>query len=454
MSKFTVSELTHIFHSYKGNFNNDEVINNVFTDSRVKTENGLFVPIKGENFDGHDYISQAIENGAVCAFWSKEIIDESIPDHFPLIIVDDTIEALQRLAAYYRKKVNPKVIGITGSNGKTTTKELIAQVLTTGYKVTKTEGNLNNHIGLPLTVLSMELDTEILVCEMGMSNFGEIERLSTIAQPDIAVITNIGESHIEFLGSREGIAQAKLEIIKGLNKEGILLIDGDEPLLQVDTGFETIRCGFDSSSDVRVYDVIQHPDLTKFFINHEQIEIPLLGEHQAKNASFAYKIGQLLDIPNEKIHQALKNFSFSLMRFQQIDLQNEIKIINDAYNASPTSMIASINVLKQMPFKKKIAVLGDILELGEYSISEHEKVGKHIDDEIDVIFTYGDLSENIINGLDAKYRGVKKHFTVKNELVNEIKELLTENTVVLFKASRGIKLEEVIEQLMSSLKGR
>ncbi|MGM8214380.1 UDP-N-acetylmuramoyl-tripeptide--D-alanyl-D-alanine ligase [Bacillaceae bacterium W0354] len=454
MVKFTTTEIAHLFKHDQNKVAHSQEIFNVFIDSRKSVNKGLFIPIVGENFDGHDFILQAIENGAVAALWSKEQVDERIPNDFQLLFVNDTIEALQQLAYFYRKKINPKVIGITGSNGKTTTKELVSQVLSKSYVVTKTEGNLNNHIGLPLTVLSMDDQTEVLVVEMGMSNFGEIELLTSIARPDIALITNIGESHIEYLGSREGIAKAKLEIIKGLSESGHFIIDGDEPLLKIDTPFKTVYCGFQREHDVYVHNIKQHNDSTTFYMNDELFEIPLLGEHQAKNCAFAYAVGTLLNVPKHDIKDALRNIQFKLMRFEQINLEQGVKIINDAYNASATSMIASINVLKAMDSQKKIVVLGDILELGSFSEQEHSKVGEHIDDQIDIVFTYGEKSKHIINGLPNNFKGFKQHFTSKTELVKEINKHISNETVILFKASRGMKLEEAIEQLISSMRGR
>lgn len=252
MEKFTLQFVAELFDHRLTEQQKNISIHHIYTDSRQSVENGLFIPIVGERFDAHDFISGAIERGAVAALWSRSEQPEGIPKNFPLIYVDDTLKALQELAKAYRQALDPTVIGVTGSNGKTTTKELIAACLSATYKTAKTEGNLNNHIGLPLTILRMERDVEVLVAEMGMSAFGEIELLSSIGQPDHAVITNIGESHIEFLGSREGIAKAKLEITAGLRKQGQLIIDGDEPLLTTNAYPNKIRCGFTAENDYRV----------------------------------------------------------------------------------------------------------------------------------------------------------------------------------------------------------
>src|SRR5690625_3399660 len=226
MMLFTMKELALKFSNYHGELDFSLPIETVCTDSRVKMNNSLFIPIIGDNFDGHDFIQQAIHNGAIAAFWDKEIdLPSSIPTYFPIFYVSDTTIALQELASFYRDKVDPIVIGITGSNGKTTTKDIVASVMSTTYETHYTKGNLNNHIGLPLTILSMSRATEVLVLEMGMNDFGEIDLLSKIAKPDYAIITNIGESHIEFLGTREGITQAKLEVLNGMKNNGMLIID-------------------------------------------------------------------------------------------------------------------------------------------------------------------------------------------------------------------------------------
>lgn len=279
--------------------------------------------------------------------------------------MDDTIEALQTLANHYRHLVNPIVVGITGSNGKTTTKEIVASCLAAKYNVWKTIGNLNNHIGLPLTVLSMDRNCDVLVAEMGMSGFGEIELLSKIVEPDFGIITNIGESHIEHLGSREGIAKAKSEITCGFKENSVFIYDGDEPLLKTiePRPFKEITCGFSKDLDYVIDDINQHNDQTSFSINSEALTIPLLGKHQAKNASFAYALCKELKIDVSSIKQQLNQLELPSMRFEKMDALNGSTIINDAYNASATSMIASIDVLKNMNYNKKNCGFGRHLRI-------------------------------------------------------------------------------------------
>src|SRR5699024_6994436 len=239
------------FTTHQGEFEN-QTIHQVVTDSRVDSNNALFIPIVGENFNGHEFAEQAVRNGAVALLWDRAYeLPEDIESGVSIFFVDDTLQAMQKLASKYRDEVNPVVIGITGSNGKTTTKDLVRHVLESSFRIHHTHGNLNNHIGVPLTILGMNPETQILILEMGMNHFGEIEQLSQIAKPDYDIITNIGESHIEFLGSREGIAQAKLEILTGMNKDGTILIDGDEPLLDhIEKVAHVIRCGFCDHNDI------------------------------------------------------------------------------------------------------------------------------------------------------------------------------------------------------------
>lgn len=428
-------------------------IETMMYDSRHHLPNSLFVPIIGEKHDAHNYIEQAIQNGAVATFWAeKHSIPEHLLDQCLFFIVQDTVAALQKLANYYRNAINPIVIAVTGSNGKTTTKDLISAVLKTKYRVHQTEGNLNNHIGMPMTILQMPHDTEILVLEMGMSNFGEIALLSNIAEPDYAVITNIGESHIEFLGSREGIAQAKLEITTGLKKtDGVLFADGDEPLLKaVDETIRVIRCSFhDSQSEYRIADVNVATGKTLFRVNNEFYQIPLLGAHHAKNATFAIMLGEQLGLTTKMIQEGLTNIKQTGMRFEILTGKNGVTIVNDAYNASPTSMKAALEVVKQMSqYTKKIAVLGDILELGSRASVFHQEVAASIDDSFHVVFTYGKAASIISEYVQQHYPQIKsEHFTTYDAVAQALQPYLDEDTIILFKGSRGMALENIIAKL-------
>ncbi|WP_067728305.1 UDP-N-acetylmuramoyl-tripeptide--D-alanyl-D-alanine ligase [Oceanobacillus damuensis] len=451
---FTTNWLSEIFTDNQGNVQDSKEINEVSTDSRSKADNSLFIPLVGENFDGHQFSEQAVENGAGALIWDKsKKVPDSLPEDFPIFFVADTLNALQELAANYRNEINPIVVGVTGSNGKTTTKDLITTVVKTTYRTHYTNGNFNNHIGLPLTILSMDRETEVLILEMGMSNFGEIDLLSKIARPDYAIITNIGESHIEFLGSREGIAKAKLEIVNGMKEDGVLIVDGDEALLQnLQFPQKIIKNGFLKTNDNVLSNVSITPKETVFKLSDElTYKVPLLGKHHAKNASFALTIGEQLNIPPETSNDALQNLELTGMRFELIKGKHDASIINDAYNASPTSMIASIEVVKQLSgFKQKVLVLGDILELGDHAEQLHRSIAEAITPPITALFTFGDKAEIICEEVDKTESSIEcSHFTSKEELAESLHSYLTKDTLLLFKASRGLKFETIIEDIQN-----
>ncbi|MBM7540476.1 UDP-N-acetylmuramoyl-tripeptide--D-alanyl-D-alanine ligase [Amphibacillus cookii] len=444
---FSFSFIKNIFQQIDGEYEHIKSIAGVGTDTRNDLASLLFVPLKGPAFDGHDYLKEAIEKGAVAALWQRnKPRPAGIPDQFPLIIVNDTLQALQELALAYRKWINPKVIAITGSNGKTTTKDIMASICNQCYQIHFTKGNLNNHIGVPLTILSMPVETEVLILEMGMNHFGEIERLSNIAIPDIAVITNIGESHIENLGSREGIAQAKLEITSGLKKDGLLIYDGDEPLLQSEYRYQVRTVGFSSKNDMILTELNQENEHTTFRIKTSETLfcIPLLGKHHAKNAAYGIGIGRELGINDERIQTGLNQLKTTDMRFEIIKGQKETTLINDAYNASPTSMLAAINVLNSMSgFRKKILILGDMFELGEHAQAFHHEIGKAIPTSIDYLCTLGDHAHYISESTTIN----AQHFETKDQLVAFLSKQLSAETIMLFKASRGMKFEQIIDRL-------
>ena len=446
---FTYEFLQQNFSKSRGHVRKELEIKEVMTDSRKFAANSLFIPIVGERFDSHQFLAQAIENGAVATLWDEsQTIPEAFAEEISFFLVDDTIIAMQQLAKAYRKLIDPLVVGITGSNGKTTTKDLVSATLRQAFRTHATEGNFNNDIGLPLTILSMPRDTEVLILEMGMNHFHEIERLSCIAEPDYAVITNIGESHIEYLGSREGIAQAKLEIKAGLKIDGKLLIDGDEPLLQSEMKQRnTIGIGFSTENDIVLANTFLTERTTKFDYEASSFQVPLLGKHHAKNAAFAIWLAHTLHVTNEQIQTGLQALAYTSMRFEWIQGMRGSTLINDAYNASFTSMKAAIDVLKDMKgFAKKVVVLGDILELGEYEQEMHEQIGTLILPPITHLFTTGNAASAITDSAKANGNQVEcLHFSDRPALLEAIKAELDSETVVLFKASRGMYLEEFVE---------
>jgi UDP-N-acetylmuramoyl-tripeptide--D-alanyl-D-alanine ligase len=433
----------------------DTMITGVAIDSRKIEPGNLFIPFKGENSDGHQYVEECLQKGAAAALWQSDVPNP--PAHLPIIIVDDCLTALQELARKYRNELSVKVVGITGSNGKTTTKDMTASLLSTTYKVQKTEGNYNNHIGLPLTVLGLSDDTEIAVLEMGMSGRGEIEFLTKLACPDAVVITNIGESHLLDLGSREGIAEAKLEILQGLKNNGLAVLHGDEPLLMERIhkykGNVLLKTfGRNHTNDMYPTDIKQLANGNSFKINgtDHRFELPVLGTHNILNALAAMLIAKYFSVPYEKVNEGLANIKLTNMRMELVEGRHGEKIINDAYNASPTSMMAAIELISNLQgYDQKILVLGDMLELGPQEERYHLQIGEGLNPEkINLLFTFGPLGEHIARGAHASLGKNKVYsYTDKQELIRELEQHVNEKSLVLVKASRGMKLEEVVQSL-------
>jgi UDP-N-acetylmuramoyl-tripeptide--D-alanyl-D-alanine ligase len=433
----------------------DLLVEGVTIDSRKIEEGNLFIPFKGERADGHQYVAESIRKGAKAALWQKDVPNP--PVDLPILIVDDCLVALQELARKYRSELAVKVVGITGSNGKTTTKDMTASLLSLQYKAKKTEGNFNNHIGLPLTVLGLSEDTEIAVLEMGMSGRGEIDFLTKLACPDAVVITNIGESHMLDLGSREGIADAKLEIIGGLKTGGLAVLYGDEPLLMdriqpFKEGIQVKTFGRSELNDLYPTDITQLEHGNRFKMNQssESFEIPVLGTHNILNALAAMLIANHFSIPFEKMNKGLSTIKLTNMRMELVEGKSGEKIINDAYNASPTSMMAAIELVSNLQgYRKKILVLGDMLELGAQEEQYHRQIGEGLKaDKVNMLFTYGQLGLQIAAGAE-KELGADKVFayTNKDTLIKELEKHVDDSTIVLVKASRGMKLEEIVTSL-------
>ncbi|NUK31837.1 UDP-N-acetylmuramoyl-tripeptide--D-alanyl-D-alanine ligase [Parageobacillus sp. VR-IP] len=431
----------------------DVTISGVSTDTRTIQQGNLYVPLKGAKFNGHAFVQEAFAKGASAVLWSET--EGNPPENAPVIVVDDTLRALQRLAHRYRRQLAVKVIGITGSNGKTTTKDMTAALLATSYKVQKTEGNLNNHIGVPLTLLRLAEDTEMAVVEMGMSNFGEIELLSNIAEPDAAIITNIGESHLQELGSREGIAQAKLEILSGLRKNGLFVYHGDEPLLtsrvsNLPLPEHVVTFGQEAKNDYYPNAVRMEVKGTTFTINqlpNRTLFIPILGKHHVNNALAAIAVARFFRISWESIQEALAHLGVTRMRMELIETKRGFTVINDAYNASPTSMKAALKLLGELTgYTKKIAVLGDMLELGDQEVAFHREIGAMLRPEmVDYVFTYGPLARHIaLTAAPSFPDGRVRAYDEKKALANDLLAIVSSGDVILLKASRGVKLEELL----------
>lgn len=434
----------------------DTVVTGISIDTRSIQKGDLFVPFRGEQTNGHKYVLQAFEKGAAAALWQKD--EPNPPAGLPLLFVDDPEIALQKMAMAYRSEHKAKFIGITGSNGKTSTKDMIAGTLAPVFKVQKTIGNFNNQLGLPITILQLDEDADVAVLEMGMSGFGEIEFLTKIARPHITVITNIGEAHMQDLGSREGIAKAKFEIIQGMQEEGVLFYDGDEPLLQqlVDQEVNLQAQSFGLTQGNLLYaENIEATAVGSSFTTHGLIEgdffISVLGKHQVKNTLIAMLVGKKLGLSDEQIRESLKHVTLTNMRMQQVNGTNGALFINDAYNAAPTSVKAAIQFIATSTIRpEKWLVLGDMLELGPNEKSFHEDLAQEIHaNQISTVCLYGPrmgyLYEILKNRFDAE-----RLLHTKDDYTPIIKKLqhAGNESIVLLKGSRGMKLETILEQFI------
>lgn len=433
------------------------MVNQISIDTRTLEKGSLFIAIKGENFDGHDYIKQAIKNGA-----SLVMVREgtSLPGKVPAIFVNDTLKALGMLAHEYRKLFNIPVVAITGSVGKTSTKEMIAAILSARYNVHKSMGNYNNDIGLPLSVLEMNDEHEVAVFEMGMRGFDEISTLSEIVNPDIAVITNIGISHIERLGSRQNILKAKLEILEGMTNKGVVVLNGDDELL---SGLKdllpqkTLFYGIDEDQDVWAYDLSSRGEEGVYFqvktrTNDMKLFIPAPGIHNVHNALAGIAVAETLNMSEDEIKKGLESFSGEQMRLS-IEEKDGIKFINDSYNAAPASMTAAIDVLCEIAGqRRKWAVVGDMLELGGWAQEAHRKIGRLISKAgIEYMVAVGSLAKWYVEGAneDPDSKTITKLFDTASEAKAYIKTLAQKGDVLLFKGSRMIKMDILVQELLS-----
>lgn len=454
-SGMTLGEIAKITRGAPHNLPDGETyVYKIITDTRVDADGALFVALRGEKFDGHDFITNAYENGAVCVLTEKKIKTDK-----PFIIVKNTTAAYGDVAAAYRRKFKALAVAVTGSVGKTTTKEALCAVLGSKYKVCKTVENHNNEIGLPETLLSLNASHQIAVVEMGMAARGEISSLSLMAAPDVSIITNIGTSHIEFLLSRENILKAKLEITDGMKPDGILLMNGDDDMLAsvkktrtyaFFVGIDNPRVDF-LASNVREKDDGMTFDMTYRGETLRDLHISSLGKHSVYAALFAASVGMICGLSESEIRAGLAKFSPADMR-QCISEKNGIKIIDDCYNASPESMRASIDVLKYINInehRRAVAVFGEMKELGKFSPSLHKAVGEYAKDKVDLLCLFGS-GENISKIKDGYEAGGRRAVMLGDDAdlaMQKLKENIKSGDVVLFKASRAVKLERLSEKM-------
>ena len=409
-------------------------IKNVVMDSRKVIEGSLFFAIN----NGNSYVKDVLDKGA-----SLVIADNTDIKDKRVIKVTDTIATMQDLATKYRNKLDIQVVGITGSNGKTTTKDIVYSLLSVKAKTLKTEGNYNNHIGLPYTLLNVTDEEKFVVLEMGMSSLGEIRRLGEISSPNYAIITNIGDSHIEFLKTRDNVFKAKTELLEFVDKENTFVCGDDEYLGKLDVN----KIGFNGNNTHKIESYEFSNKGSKFILDGKEYEMSLLGKHNISNTAIAIELAKKIGLTDEEIQKGLKEIKISNMRFQEIKIGNDI-YINDAYNASPMSMKAAIDTLNEIYNDKyKIAILGDMLELGENEVDYHMDVLNYLlDKKIKLIYLYGERMKKaydiFMKNKSEEYRFW--YYPTKEGIVESLKNIKMDK-VILLKASRGIKLEEIIK---------
>ena len=428
-----------------------EDVTSVTTDSRNVPAGSLFIPIVGEKFDGHRFIGAALDQGAAGVLCAK-LPEDLRPDKF-YIKVADTRLALKDLARHYREKFTIPVVQITGSVGKTTTKDMIAAVLAQKYRVLKTAENFNNDIGTPLTLLGLDHTHEVAVIETGMNHFGEIRYLGEMVQPDIAVISNIGDAHIEFLGSREGILKAKAEILENLRPGGTVILNGDDALLNTLTPpFETLRCGQGENCAYRVGEIADHgvDGITCRLTTPQgeyRLTIPAPGEHMVYSASMAAAIGEKLGLTAAEIARGVACYTPTGSRMRVLRLPEERTVLDDCYNANPQSVTAALEILAKTDCAQRVAVLGDMGELGDLTAQAHYNMGAlAVMLGIDLVIAIGTHAAKIAEGVECS-GGEVQHFATKEEALPTIRAQLTPQTAMLIKASHAMRFGQLVEAL-------
>ncbi len=449
MEKLNLNEIVKVTNA-ETNCIDNIFFEGVTTDSRKITNGVLFVALKGENFNGEDFAQDALNKGAAAVLVSKAA------KNFDGVTlkVDDTLTAYQQIAKSWRERFQIPVVAITGSNGKTTTKDLTAAVLSSLGKVCKTTANFNNEIGVPMTLLEIDETHKAAVVEIGMRGLHQIENLAQYVKPNIGIVINVNETHIEILGSIENIARAKGEMVEAIQSGGTVILNADnfytaEMKNLANDGVKILTYGLDNAADLTAENISVTGNATQFNLKYNgesyNFEIPVIGRHNVSNALAAIAAGLSVGLNVEEIQRGISNLTATKMRFEVIQREN-FTIINDAYNASPASMQAAIKTVAEIYSGRKIAVLGDMLELGAISEKVHREVGQQlVENNFDTLIAFGELGKFIAAG--AKDAGLKNIFTVETheDAAKKILEIVQKGDVVLFKASHGMHLEKILE---------
>ena len=448
MKKYSIEALAKIVDGKIIQQGEEEIIASLKIDSRKIENKDLYVPIIGERLNGHQFIENAIDNGA-CFVLTEE--DVNLSKKIGVIKVESTVKALQAIAKDCREQQNLEVIAVTGSSGKTTTKDIIASVLSQKYKTMKTQGNLNNYLGIPLTLLQLDGSQNAAVVEMSMDHLGDIRENIHNVRPHFAVITNIGTAHLEFLKTRENILKAKMEIFETLQIDDYAIINGDDPYLQkiTDKPYQIVKIGIDSDNlDMKAEEVISSAEGINFKVNGESYHFNYPGKHNVYNSLAAIYIAKKMGLSHKEIQQGLLEFVPSGNRMK-ISTINNTTYIDDSYNANPDAMLAALNVLGDLgKGKRKIAILGDMLEMGESGRIAHLNIGENAAQKIDILISVGELGKFYAEGATSNM-AKENIFVTKDvdEALDVIKKIVQSDDVVLIKASNGIGLRKIVEVL-------
>lgn len=422
-------------------------------DSRKTTKDCLYIPLPGERVDGHDFVESALSAGAAAAFWEA---DRPLPaTELPLVLVEDALLAMHALAAWYRMTLSAKVVGITGNNGKTMTKDIVAALVSQRFRTVKTQGNQNNEVGLPYTVLHLPADTEVAVLEMGTERLGELDMLTSIAPPDVGILLNVGDAHLDCLFTMENAALAKIELAEGTKADGVLFVNGDDPMIarylpDASVSADVFTFGETAANDHRFS--VERLDETGLTIrldnDADTFTLPALGAHNAWNLTAAVLAARALGVTDEQIRAALPHVDYTSMR-QELKQMNGFTVLDDSYKSNTDSLVSALRTVRMLPYEHKILVLADFLGTGDDEAQKHAGMADHIDpNDVQAVFTTGPLMRHLHEALLPLYpAGTLLHTDDRAVLIEAVRDAVQSGSLVLVKGSRDFHLEDVIEAL-------